>query len=131
MPAVTTFDNTRDLIFVPVRVWGPAGVARLRLAVDTGCAECTLVPRVARQLGYDVEGGQPTRIRSAIGIEYGRRITVDRFEALGFWLTELTVHVFDLAQVEDFDGLLGLRFLDELHYEIRQDEGIIIADAVP
>lgn len=67
---------------------------------------------------------------SAIGKEHGYMIRVPRFSALGFTLTDCSVHVFELADRYGIDGLLGLSFLRRFNYEIRSAEGRIVAEAI-
>lgn len=126
---ITHYDHRRKLIIVDGLVWGPSESISVRLAIDTGCPECTLLPRVARQLGYDPErDGVETTMRSAVGVEHGHLITIAKLEALDYSYPQLPVHVFELANGWGIDGLIGLRFLDELNYEIRAREGIIISE---
>lgn len=52
---------------------------------------------------------------------------VGRFSALGFALTDFRIHVHDLPETLGIQGLLGLSFLRKFNYEIRSEEGRILA----
>ena len=69
-------------------------------------------------------------VRSAIGSEPGYLTGVARFFALGFTCADFRLHVHDLPDGFGIDGLLGLSFLKQLHYEIRSDEGRIRAERI-
>lgn len=126
---ITGYDPTRDLIIVKAHVQGEAAALDVHLVLDTGCAQCTLRPAVANALGYGVERQiRSTAVRTALGVEHGYMINLAAFDALGHGFREFPVNVFALAGGDDIDGLLGLRFLNELNYEIRAREGIIIAE---
>jgi hypothetical protein len=77
------------------------------------------------------QGEQVTIVRSAIGSEQGYLTRVARFFALGFTCADFRIHVHDLPDGIGIDGLLGLSFLRQLHYEIRSDEGRILARRIP
>jgi predicted aspartyl protease len=125
---VTRFDPASDLIIVSARIWGPRGDKRVSLALDTAASETHLVPDVLDDLGYSPrQGEQITIVRSAIGSERGYMMRVARFSALGFTCTDFRIHVHDLPDGFGIDGLLGLSFLKQLRYEIRSDEGRILA----
>lgn len=129
MSKITTFDATADLIIVEAQVWGPLGQTSLRLVLDTGSTETLLVPDVVDDLGYSPRDGDVvTGVYSAVGKEQGYMRRVARFSALGFVRQNFPIHVFDLADRYAIDGLVGLRFLRQLNYEIRSAEGTIVAE---
>lgn len=128
---VTRFDPASDLIIVSARLWGPRGDKRVSLALDTAASETHLVPDVLDDLGYSPrQGEQVTVVRSAIGSEQGYLMRVARFSALGFTSSDFRIHVHDLPDGFGIDGLLGLSFLKQLNYEIRSNEGRILADRI-
>lgn len=87
-----------------------------------------MVPEVVDKLGYSPrDAEQITGVYSAVGKEQGYITRVARFAALGFEVEDFRVHVFDLADRYDIDGLLGLTFLRRLNYEVRSAEGVILA----
>ena len=130
---VTKFNPHRDLIFVPGRVWGSRGEARrrLRLVLDTGAAETILIPEVLDELGYSPrDGEQITVMRSAVGREHGYMARVARLTCLGHREDDCRVHVQDLPEDWEIDGLLGVTFLRRFNYEIRPAEGRILVERI-
>jgi len=124
--AITYFNPARDLIVVESMVWGPAGRARLSLAVDTASAATVIVPHSIDDLGYSPRDGIAiTSGRSAIGKEQGYTLKVVRLAALGFVFRNFEVNVFDLAAGHGIDGLIGLSFLRNFDYEVRSVVGRI------
>jgi|ERR1051325_2265868 hypothetical protein len=74
-------------------------------------------------------GSSARASRSAIGSEEGYVLAVAEFTALLCPRPRFHVQVFDLGH-DDIDGLLGLNFLDELHYEVRSAEHLILVEQV-
>ena len=126
---VTSFAPLGDLIIVQAMVWGPRGHADLRLALDTGSAHTLILPEIMDELGFNPRNGVAiTGVYSAIGKEQGYLMKVPRFTALGFTRTDFPIHVFDLADRYEIEGLLGLSFLHWLDYTVRSSEGQILAE---
>jgi len=127
---VIRFDPSDDLIFIRGRVWGPNEDYRdLRLVLDTGAGETVVIPEVLDRLGYSSRQGEAiTSMRSAVAEEQGYLIRVARFSALGHQMTDFRVHVHDLPEGWDIDGLIGLNLLRDLNYEIRSREGRILVE---
>lgn len=131
MKHVIDFDPSRELIFVPGVAHGPRGDVRLNLVVDTGATETTLVPEVADALGYSARSAERfTSVSSALGREAGYLLRVDRFSSLGLSQSSFRVHVLDLSELGDIDGLLGLSFLRDTHLELLFREGKLLIEAV-
>ena len=108
------------------------GAGFINLAPDTAASETLIKPHVLRRFGYRDDVIRVTTISSAIGVERGHLLHVDRRWALGFSIASHVVHAHELPENYDIDGLLGLRFLDELDYTIRSRRGEIVAElAVP
>jgi predicted aspartyl protease len=127
----TAFDPERNIIVVPGEVSGRLGTLPLRLVVDTGSSETLLLPDVLEKLGYSVrDAEQVTSVYSAVGKEHGYITRVTRFAALGFEVEDFRVHVYDLPDRYQIDGLLGLSYLRRLNYEIRSAEGVILASLI-
>ena len=128
MNQATSFDPELSIILVEGLLWGPLGRSSLRLILDTGSAETLFVPEVVDALGYSPRDAvKPTSVHSAVGVEHGYITRVARFAALGFEVEDYRVHVFDLAEHYEIDGLLGLSFLRRFNYEIRSADGVILA----
>jgi Aspartyl protease len=127
---LTSFDRTRDLIYIRGRVWGPRGnPARLRLALDTAASETVIVPGILDEIGYSPrQGSAITKVRSAVAEEPGYLIRVAQFACLGFQMTEFRVHALDLPDGFELDGLLGLTFLKQFDYQVRSLQGRILVE---
>jgi len=123
---ITRFNRKQDLIVVRARVWSPRSHGRLRLAIDTGSSDTVVTPDFVEKLGYSARDGERVMtIRSAIGKEQGFTLRVKRFLALGFFVPNYLLHVFELATGDDIDGLIGLSFLKQFNCEFRFGEGRI------
>ena len=105
------FDPREGLIVVPARLFGPAGDAVVRLALDTGATDTLINAEVLMLLGYD-PATAPDRLQVTTGssIEFCARLAVDRLEALGRTLTGFPVPCHTLPPSARLDGLLGLDF---------------------
>lgn len=126
---ITAYDAREALIVVTARVEGPTADLEVRLVLDTGCGHCTLRPSVVRELGYREQHSlRPTSVRTALGVEQGFLLEVAALDALGHGFEHVPVNVFELAIGDDIDGLLGLSFLNQLNYEIRARDGVIVAE---
>lgn len=127
------FDPSGFLIIVKAHVWGPLGDVDLKLVLDTGSTQTLIQPHIIDELGFNPRDALGlTGVHSATGKEQGYMIEAPRFSALGFTRTSFPIHVFDLAQHYDIDGLIGLNFLRHYDYTVRSTAGLIlIEEAVP
>ena len=116
---VTGLRRAHGLLVVQARIWGPLANDSVSLALDTAATETLVKPDVLRRFGYrDQDAVRRTTITSAIGVEPGHLLVVERFAALGFAVSAHLVHAHELPDQYDIDGLLGLRFLDLFDYTI-------------
>jgi hypothetical protein len=105
------FAPQEGLIIVPTRVFGPAGDAIVRLALDTGATSTLINTEVLVVLGYDPAAAlDRPQITTGSGVEFCARLSVERFEALGRMLTRFPVLCHTLPPSARIDGLLGLDF---------------------
>jgi predicted aspartyl protease len=131
MTRVTRFEPDASLILVTGTITGPRGEAELRLVVDTGASETIIAPPVLEELGYSARDAEVmTHACSALGRDDGYLLRVARFATLGFALADFPVHVFELADHEPFDGLVGLSFLRWFNYQVRSEEGRILVENI-
>jgi len=127
MKIASTFDRDGDLIVVDATLRGPRASAAVRLIVDTGAALTTLAPNVAAAIGCGAsEAIRRSRVRTAIGTEYGYIARVAGLHVLGTDLRDVAVNVCDLG--DDLDGLLGMNVLGAFNLEIRPRERRIIVE---
>ena len=126
MKTETPFDLVVHLIGVEAVIIGPTARARVTLILDTGAAMTTLVPRIARAIGY-TEAHRTTWsvTRTAAAEERGFVVQSD-VETLGFRFPKHRVVVAELGY--DIDGLIGLNFLRHFNTEIRFAERRILLE---
>ncbi|HZF13925.1 MAG TPA: retropepsin-like aspartic protease [Thermoanaerobaculia bacterium] len=105
------FDARQGLIIVYTELWGPAGSAVLRLALDTGATATMANIGMLVAIGYD-PALEPTRfqVTTGSGIEFVPRIQLDKISALGQERTGFQVLGHTLPPSAGVDGLLGLDF---------------------
>ena len=121
-----SFDPRRGLVPVAVRLSGPAGDARVRLALDTGAIGTMVSRNTMVALGYDPErGADEVRMTTGSGVESVPRIVVQRVEALGQTRENLSVVCHDLPPTASVDGVLGLDFLRGLCLTVDFRQGLI------
>ena len=126
---ITSFDPAEDLIYVDAWLWGPTSNRHARLIVDTGASESFVTPELIEAIGYSARDAiHVTSVTSIIGQEFGYRVQVQKFAALGFELRDYPLNVRDLSEDCGFSGLLGLSFLRHLNVELRVKEGVLLAE---
>jgi clan AA aspartic protease (TIGR02281 family) len=122
----TFFVPEGGLIAVVGSVKGRTGRLPGRFVLDTGAAMTTIAPRMIRRLGYGLADRlRFTKVRSALGEERGYTVRVESLSALRVRVLNLEVNVFDLGY-DDYDGLLGMNFLNGLYYDVRYAERRIL-----
>jgi len=106
------FNPHEGLIVVPAELWGPAGSAVLRLALDTGATSTVINVAVLVAIGYD-PALAPDRVQvtTGSGVEFAPRIALHKIAALGQQRTAFAVLGHTLPPSAGVDGLLGLDFL--------------------
>jgi predicted aspartyl protease len=105
------FDARQGLIIVRAELWGPAGSAVLRLALDTGATGTMVNVGLLVAVGYD-PALLPHRVQvtTGSGIEFVPRVTMHKIKALGQERTQFQVLGHTLPSSAGVDGLLGLDF---------------------
>jgi predicted aspartyl protease len=131
MTRTTRFDPRQCLVYVSGAVTGPRSMTQLRLVVDTGASMTTILPHIANEIGYSPrDGGARTTVRTALGSEHGYVLRVARFAALGFAMANFPVNVFDLADRDACDGLVGYNFLRCFNCYIRPKDGCLVLENI-
>ena len=104
------------LIIAPVRV-RHASVREPVMALDTGARMTVMVPRVARELGFEPDEAQPTaNVISATGEAPAALLRVESISLLGLEVTNVRILCYALPPRLKLDGILGLNFLK--HFKI-------------
>jgi predicted aspartyl protease len=120
------FDARGGLILVPVQVHGPAGIAQLRLALDTGATATLIRPAHLEALGYDTALVQErVQMTTGSGVEFVFRLCITRVHALGQTRENFAVLGHTLPPSATVDGLLGLDFLRGGRLEVDFRAGIV------
>ena len=120
------FDATQGLIFVPVKISGPGGTAKLLLALDTGATSTLIAPFHLEAIGYDLGLGQDrVQVTTGSGVEFVVRLRVARISALGRSRRNFPVLGHTLPPSATVDGLLGLDFFRRCRLEIDFRRGSI------
>lgn len=133
MTLTTRFETGDELIYVRGSITGPRKRLEVRLVLDTGAAQTLIVPDVVEKLGYSARDAvAKTSVASAIGREHGYVVRVARFATLGFAMSNFPVNVFELAERDTVDGLVGINFLRRFNYQVRSAEGqILVSNIAP
>ena len=106
------FDPRQGLIVVPAELWGPAGSAVLRLALDTGATSTVINVALLVAVGYDPAlAPDRVQITTGSGIEFAPRVALDKIVVLEKEHTGFPVLGHTLPPSAGVDGLLGLDFL--------------------
>lgn len=106
------FDSQQGLIIVQAELFGPAGSAVLRLALDTGATATLVNIAMLVAVGYDPAlAADRVQVTTGSGVEYVPRVTASRLLALGQARTDFALLGHTLPPSAGVDGLLGLDFL--------------------
>jgi predicted aspartyl protease len=105
------FNPKQGLVIVRAELWGPAGSAVLRLALDTGATGSLVNVGLLVAVGYD-PALSPDRVQvtTGSGVEFAPRITLDKLTSLGKERLAFPVSGHTLPPSAGVDGLLGLDF---------------------
>jgi len=110
---------------------GTSRSRRSQLVFDTGSMHTVIMPGILDELGFNPRDGVAiTGVYSAIGKEQGYLIKVPMFSALGFVHADFPIHVFELAEQYDIDGIIGLSFLHRYNYTVSSAEGQILVEEI-
>ncbi len=107
-----SFDPEHGLVVVRAEVTGPAGIALLRLALDTGATTTLINSSLLVALGYDPAAAhERTEVTTGSGVEFAAKVPLDKILALGQERKSLPVLAHTLPPSAGVDGILGLDFL--------------------
>lgn len=98
------------------------------MAIDTGATHSVLDANRLMILGWQPPYQPETQVRTAGGIVNGSIVKLSQLESLGYIREYFSLFVYDFLSVgaaEDYDGLLGLDFFEDLHYCIDMKECLI------
>lgn len=120
------FDPTEDLVYLWAEVLGPAGKARLLLALDTGATSTVISKTRLIELGYDPESShEHSRIITGSQSETVAHLKLAKFSVLGQQRVSFDVCCYNLPEATGVDGVLGLDFFRGLNLNIDFRNGLI------
>jgi predicted aspartyl protease len=101
----------------------------LKMILDTACSNTTIDVNALHLLGYDFPKTEKiTLIETANGIVETKIFVVEKFSSLGIIRDNFEIQVYDFLAhgiFSDYDGLLGLDFLEGLDFCINTKEDTI------
>lgn len=105
------FNPNQGLVIAQAELWGPAGSAVLRLALDTGATGTLVNVGLLVAVGYD-PALSPDRVQvtTGSGVEFVPLITLNKLRSLGKERLAFPILGHTLPPSAGVDGLLGLDF---------------------
>ena len=108
---MTSFDPHNGPVIVRVEVFGSAGSAILRLALDTGATTTVINTGLLITLGYDpIASPERIQITTGSGVEFAPRLSLSRIATLDIERSNFPVLSHTLPPSAGVDGLLGLDY---------------------
>lgn len=106
-----SFDSTKQLVVVKVRIVGPAGGATLNLAIDTGASATVIGWDSLGIVGYEpADAFGKVQMTTGSKTEIVPKIKLKQIVALGKRRQGLEILAHSLPKGASVDGLLGLDF---------------------
>ena len=123
---VYKFDPDSPVIVLFVKLTGPKGTRRVKMALDTGATYVLIPHHIAESLGYDpASSRERVPLTTASGVEIVPLITLESVSALGKKIDNVRVVCHDLPPTSHIDGLLGLSYFREQRIKLDFVEGIL------
>jgi predicted aspartyl protease len=123
---VYKFDPDSPVIVLFVKLSGPKGTRRVKMALDTGATYVLIPHHIAESLGYDpASSRERVPLTTASGVEIVPLITLISVSALGKKIDNIRVVCHDLPPTSHIDGLLGLSYFREQRIKLDFVEGIL------
>ncbi len=105
------------------------GKYKFRLALDTAATHTTIDSNVLYFSGYELKNSKGAfEIETANGVILVERYDIEQLESLGINKTNFEVQVYDFLShgiTSDYDGVLGLDFLQLHHFCVNIQKGEI------
>ena len=100
----------------------------VRLLLDTGASITTLTPSAARRLNISYDQSHSITVATAGGLVAAPLIEVTEFAVGEAAVDRLQVGILPLPDLDKFDGLLGMNFLQQFASSIDQQQGLLHLD---
>jgi hypothetical protein len=106
-----SFDATKKLIVLNAKIFGPSGIAEVRMALDTGATTSLINTALLVSIGFDPTL-EPNRLQVSTGssVEYLPLVKLKKIVALKQEHNAFPVLCHTLPPSTSVDGLLGLDF---------------------
>lgn len=106
-----SFDATKKLIVLNAKIFGPSGIAEVRMALDTGATTSLINTALLVSIGFDPALEQDRlQVSTGSGVEFLPLIKLNKIVVLGQERIDLPVLCHTLPPSTSVDGLLGLDF---------------------
>lgn len=100
----------------------------VRLLLDTGASITTLTPSAARRLNISYDQSRSITVATAGGLVAAPLIEITEFAVGEAAVDRLQVGILPLSDLDRFDGLLGMNFLQQFASSIDQQQGLLHLD---
>ena len=100
----------------------------VRLLLDTGASITTLTPSAARRLNISYDQSRSITVATAGGLVAAPLIEIKEFAVGEAAVDRLQVGILPLPDLDKFDGLLGMNFLQQFASSIDQQQGLLHLD---
>lgn len=105
---------------------------KARLLLDTGATSVQISSRLANKMGLDLSRGERVRCTLADGsVKYAKVVELKEVRVGGARVKKVKALVLEHDAVEDSDGLLGMSFLNNFHFELDTDRDLLILKCKP
>lgn len=120
------FNPNTGLVVIPAAIHGPAGIARVALAVDTGATGTLINAGPLMSAGYDPAlSTERVQVTTGSSVEFAARVPLERIEALAQRRDNFSVLCHTLPPSTMVDGVLGLDYFRGKVLTIDFDRGLI------
>lgn len=123
---VYKFDPESPVIVLFVKLSGPQGTRRVKMALDTGATYVLIPHHIAESLGYDpASSKERVPLTTASGVEIVPLISLESVSVLAKKVNDVKVVCHDLPPTSHIDGLLGLSYFRNSRIKLDFIEGIL------
>jgi len=110
---VLDMDLLSGLLMTDIELWNRTKniYSAMSIVVDTGASVTTISTDILFRAGYDVTTGVSKRITTASGIEYVKKIIIEKIKLGYFEINNVLVYAHTFPQESFASGVLGLNVL--------------------
>ena len=123
---VHRFDPDSPVLVLFVKLSGPSGIRRVKMALDTGATYVLIPHHIAESLGYDpASSRERVPLTTASGVEIVPLISLETISVLGKKVNDVKTVCHDLPPTGHIDGLLGLSYFRKFRIKMDFIEGML------